>query len=512
MGSFYRMVFGTAAVASFALAIGCGSDSTNNNTAGSGGSAGTGGTTATGGNAGSAGSGATGGNAGTAGAGLPDTVPDLSAATFTDPTTIDNPYLPMPVGLTHAFVEQTPDGAEIIIVETLDETREVMGVTARVVQDRVFLDGQLIEDTHDWFAQDDDGNVWYMGEEVDEYEYDEDGNVLSVGHEGAWEAGKDVANIGQTALPGYAMLANPAVGLKYHQEYYPGQAEDMGEVLSLDAPVELADGTTYSTLKTLDSPLAGGSEHKYFASGLGVVLETPDVGTGRMELVGLFDVTMASLPDFAGATFTNPTTIDNPFMSWTAGSTWTYSSETEDGTEEILLDVLPDTRDVAGVTCVVVRDQVFLDGVIVEDTHDWYAQDDDGNVWYFGEEVDNYNYADDGTLIDITHDGSWEAGEDVAGAGANAQPGIVMNATPQLRTSYRQEYYEGEAEDMAFIVRDDARVELSDGTVYENCIQTLDWVPLEPYALEFKFYASGVGMVMETTMDGLEVTELVSTN
>ncbi len=97
---------------------------------------------------------------------------------------------------------------------------------------------------------------------------------------------------------------------------------------------------------------------------------------------------------------------------------------------------------------------------------------------------------------------------DIADVGVTAQPGIVMHAMPQPRTSFRQEFYEGEAEDMGFVVRDDAMVELSDGTVFENCLQTLDWAPNEGDALEFKFYAAGVGLVMETSLDGEEVVEL----
>lgn len=479
----------------------CGGDSDDNS-----GSVGTGGSSGSGGGGGSS---AAAGSAGTGGS-VPDSVPDFSAATFSSPTTIDNPFLPLTPGIAHAYVAKTDGDTEVIIVEVLDETRAVMGIDTRVVRDRVFVGDWLIEDTHDWFAQDDDGNVWYMGEEVDNYEYDEDGNITSVDHEGAWEGGKDVADTGMTALPGYMMLASPTAGQKYHQEYYPGEAEDMGEVVALDVSIDLEDGSSYSALQTLDSEPSGGSEYKYYVQEIGVVLEETTAGNERLELVGIFDTTDASLPDFDGATFSASTTIDNPFMSWTPGQTLRYEAETEDGTEEIVIEVLSETRVVAGVTCVVVRDRVYLDGVIIEDTHDWYAQDDAGNVWYMGEEVDNYNYEDDGTLIGISHEGAWEAGLDVANAGVVAKPGIVMLASPAARTSYRQEFYEGEAEDMAFIVRTDATVELSDGTVYTNCIQTLDWVPLDPSALEYKFYAQGIGMVAETTMDGEERVELTS--
>jgi hypothetical protein len=220
---------------------------------------------------------------------LPDTVPAFDAATFTQPTQIDNAFLPLVPGTTLTYRVETDEGTETIVVEVLDDTREVQGVSCRVVRDRVYLDGLLIEDTHDWFAQDDEGNVWYMGEEVDNYNYDDEDNLIDITHEGAWEAGRDVAGAGTIARPGYQMPASPAPGITYHQEYYEGEAEDMAEVVALDVPVTLADGTEYSCLQTRDiNPLEPGAEEfKYYASGIGLVLEeTPD-GEERAELVSV---------------------------------------------------------------------------------------------------------------------------------------------------------------------------------------------------------------------------------
>ena len=98
-----------------------------------------------------------------------------------------------------------------------------------------------------------------------------------------------------------------------------------------------------------------------------------------------------------------------------------------------------------------------------------------------GEEVDNYNYDDDGELLDITHEGAWEAGVD------GALPGILVHKAPLLGQSFRQEYYEDEAEDMALAVNLDATVVLPDGSTYDHCLQTLEWSPLDPAALEYKF-------------------------
>lgn len=217
----------------------------------------------------------------------PETVPDFSLATFSNPTLIDNPYFPLVVGTIKTYESQ--DGSETTVVEVLSQTHPVSGVTCRVVRDRVSVDGVLIEDTHDFFAQDDDGNVWYMGEEVDNYNYRNNGDFIDITHEGAWEAGLDVAGIGTIASPGFIMKSNPMPGDLYHQEFYRTEAEDMAEVIALNVPVMLTDGSPYSCHQTRDfTPLDRRSnEYKYFAPGIGLVLEE-DVRTGdRTELVSI---------------------------------------------------------------------------------------------------------------------------------------------------------------------------------------------------------------------------------
>jgi hypothetical protein len=443
---------------------------------------------------------------------VPDTVPDFASASFSNPTQIDNPFFPLVPGTTRAYLGETEDGAEIDIVETLDETREVAGVTARVVRDRVFADGLVAEDTRDFHAQDDGGNVWYMGEEVDNYEYDDEDELIEITHEGAWEAGEDVAETGMIARPGYQMEASPMPGDLYHQEYYPGVAEDMAEVLALDVPVTLDDGSAYTCLQTRDfTPLEPDvNEHKLYAPGIGVIREEHVESEERNELVGIFQTGPDSIPDFAAATFSDPTEIDNPYFPLVPGTTFTYEGETEDGLETTVVEVLEETREVAGVTSRVVRDRVYLEDLLIEDTHDWYAQDDEGNVWYMGEEVDNYEYDDEDEQSEVTHEGAWEAGKDVAGLGIDAVAGIVMKASPSARESYRQEYYPGGAEDLAFVVRLDATLEIDGETVCEDCLQTLEWNPLDPGVLEYKFYSSGVGVVAETVLGTDEVAKLES--
>jgi hypothetical protein len=389
-------------------------------------------------------------------------------------------------------------GVETIVVEVLEETRVVNGVTCVVVRDRVFLDELLIEDTHDWCAQDDDGNVWYMGESVTNYEYDDDGNVLSTDHDGAWEAGVD------GAIPGIIMKATLIVGDTYQQEFYEGEAEDMGKIEALGVQVELEDGNIYTNcLQTLEwDPLQpDDQEYKYYAPDVGLIKEELVDGDETVDQKGIFLTGIDRVPDFEAAGFTNPSAIDNTYLPLIPGTTLTYEAETDDGVETTITEVLTTTRVVDGVECVVFHDQVFLDGLIIEDTSDWFAQDDEGNVWYMGEEVINYEYDDEGN-VSTNNDGAWEAGVD------DALPGIVMWADPEAGRSYYQEYYEDEAEDLGLVVAVGVGVELKNGDTYEDCLQVLDWNPLDPAVLEYKYFAPGVGLVKEEVVGGDQTVEL----
>jgi hypothetical protein len=426
--------------------------------------------------------------------------PAFDPAAFTNPTQVDNTYFPLIPGTVQTFQAETEDGSETIVVEVLETTKTVAGVTCVIVRDQVFLDGLLIEDTHDWYAQDDSGNVWYMGEEVINYEYDDDENVIDTDNEGAWEAGVD------GALPGIIMKAVLIPGDSYQQEYYEGVAEDMGQIVATGVQVRLADGSTYDNcLQTLDwNPLEpGDEENKYYAPQAGLIKEASVDGDETVELRGTFITGIAEVPDFDTAGFTDPTNVDNTYLPLIPGTTMTYEAQTEDGIETIVTEVLATTRVVLGTECVVFRDRVYLEGLLIEDTHDWFAQDDDGNVWYMGEEVINYEYDDDGNLIDTNNDGAWEAGVD------DALPGIIMWANPEAGFSYYQEYYEDEAEDMGMIVAVGIEVELENGTTYENCLQILDWNPLEPETLEYKYFAPGAGLIKEEVVGGDEVVELI---
>ena len=191
-------------------------------------------------------------------------------------------------------------------------------------------------------------------------------------------------------------------------------------------------------------------------------------------------------------------TVDNPYFPLIPGTTWVYEGQDDDETERVEVEVLEETRDIQGITATVVRDTVYVDGEIAEDTYDWFAQDKEGNVWYLGEDTHEY---EDGEVVNA--DGAWEYGED------GALPGIVMLADPAVGDAYRQEYYEGEAEDMGEVLEVGATVEIELGT-YDDVVVTEDWNPLEPDVVEQKSYAPGIGVIREEkTVGGEGVIELI---
>lgn len=210
--------------------------------------------------------------------------------------------------------------------------------------------------------------------------------------------------------------------------------------------------------------------------------------------------------------FVYPTTITgetaNRYFPLVPGTVWVYEAKDKDGKllEMITVTVTGDTKAIeypaeSGLifTCRVVRDVVELDGEVIEDTDDWYAQDKEGNVWYFGEISQEF---EDGELVSL--EGSWKAGVD------GAKPGIIMKADPQVDDIYRQEFFLGDAEDMGAVVsRGDETVEVPFGTYTDDVLKTEDFTPIEPDVLEFKYYAPNIGLVLEVDPDSGERVELI---
>jgi hypothetical protein len=187
--------------------------------------------------------------------------------------------------------------------------------------------------------------------------------------------------------------------------------------------------------------------------------------------------------------------INNKYFTLKPGAKFTYRNAA--GTERIEHTVTNETKTLMGVTTRGLRVTEWLNGRLKEDTMDWYAQDKAGNVWYFGEAVNNYK---DGKLIH--HTGSWEAGLN------GAKPGIIMPANPRVGETYRQEFHKGVAEDMGTIVATDQKVSVPFGT-FENCLQIKDSSLLST-TIEHKYYCPAVGYVaLEKSGTGTVLEELV---
>ena len=190
--------------------------------------------------------------------------------------------------------------------------------------------------------------------------------------------------------------------------------------------------------------------------------------------------------------------IDNPVFPLKPGTKYKLRSKTSDGVGYETLTVTNDTQKIAGVTTTVIKDITRLDGKLEEKTTDWYAQDKQGNVWYFGEDTATYKNG----KVDSTA-GTWKAGVN------GAKPGIIMNANPQLTDSYRQEYLKGEAEDMYWVIAKNQTIKVPDGT-FHNAVLTMEWTPLEPKVVSEKYYVPGIGIVAERNLSGgLENIELL---
>ncbi len=190
--------------------------------------------------------------------------------------------------------------------------------------------------------------------------------------------------------------------------------------------------------------------------------------------------------------------VTNRYMPLRPGSTHIYRAETDEGIERVVVTVSAQTEEILGVDCTVVRDTVTLDGVVIEDTIDWFAQDRNGNVWYFGEISQEF---EDGRLVSLH--GSWRAGVD------GAKPGIVMKARPRVGDVYRQEFALGEAEDLARVVSVAGHATVP-ATSCSNCLVTAEFTPLEPEVDERKYYAPGIGLILAVNRVTGERLELVS--
>jgi hypothetical protein len=190
---------------------------------------------------------------------------------------VDNPWFPLTPGTVYVYRGVKDGESSRDVVSVTRRTRSIQGVSATVVEDKLFLGGRLGERTTDWYAQDRDGNVWYLGEAT--AEFDKHGRVTS--REGSWLTGRDGAQ------PGIYMPAHPVVGGSGRQEFYKGHAEDHFRVLDLNASVNTPYASSRHALLTREwTPLEPGViDHKLYVRGVGTVREQTVKGGSELAIL-----------------------------------------------------------------------------------------------------------------------------------------------------------------------------------------------------------------------------------
>jgi hypothetical protein len=237
-------------------------------------------------------------------------LPDFSPSDFVSGAPIDNPFYPLVPGTVRTYeadVKESPDSETVHAVNKVavtSQTRNIGGVVARVVRDRTVEDGLLVEDTFDYFAQDKQGNVWYLGEDSTAFEYDDDGKLTGSSTEGSWRTGV------RGAKPGFIMPANPSVGFSYFQEFAEqDEALDQAKIISLSESATVPAGHFTDLIKTEETSTSepGVVENKFYARGFGEILTFEDLNAAGepLNVIPLVSVTTAAavpLPPAAWAT------------------------------------------------------------------------------------------------------------------------------------------------------------------------------------------------------------------
>ena len=183
--------------------------------------------------------------------------------------------------------------------------------------------------------------------------------------------------------------------------------------------------------------------------------------------------------------------VTNPWYPLKPGTTYTYIGTKDGQPSRDVLKVTRRTKMIGGVPCRVLDDRLYLRGRLAERTTDWYTQDANGNVWYYGEATAELDAAGKVTSTE----GSWQAGVD------GARPGIYMPAHPKVGQSARQEYYKGHAEDRFRVLGVHTKVKVPYITS-TSALLTQETTALEPGVVDHKVYVRGIGTVKEETVKG----------
>jgi hypothetical protein len=195
----------------------------------------------------------------------------------------------------------------------------------------------------------------------------------------------------------------------------------------------------------------------------------------------------AAIPTFSKLNFHNPLKIDNKYFPLKPGTVFVYKGTSDGEPTRDVFTVTNKVKVILGINTRVVHDNAYVNGELEESTDDWFAQDDKGVVWYFGEFTTD--------LTTGSHEGSWQAG--VKGA----KPGIIMLAQPKVGDTYQQERAKGVAEDAATVLSLKEKVCVPYGC-FSNVLKTKDFTPLDPDVLEHKFYAQGIGHIKTVQVKG----------
>lgn len=235
-------------------------------------------------------------------------VPAFGAATFVPGAPVDHPYFPLLDGLTRVYEGSKDEGGEITVerfeLTVLGAGPVLMGVQTTTRRDRAFENDLLVEDTFDYYAQDDAGNVWYFGEDVTNYVYDDDDSLVETNSSSSWLAGAN------SALPGYIMPADLTQGFNYYQEFAPFDAAvDEGTTLASDREYTIALGTYSNVLAVLETLATEPDVRaiKYYAPGIGLIAEEEGLGFDLMdpeltfELIGTTPVPLPAPAALLGA-------------------------------------------------------------------------------------------------------------------------------------------------------------------------------------------------------------------
>lgn len=476
---------------------------------------------------------------------------DLDSATFDNPTEINNRWFPMTQGTQFVYDGFTQEGANKIphslVFTVTDLTKEVAGVQTVVAYILDYSDHQLVEAEIAFYAQDNDGNVWFMGEYPEVYEF---GEIVEAP---AWIPGL------KGAKAGIVMKADPQLGRpSYAQGWGPAvNWSDRGRVVALNeeicVPVTCYEDVLVTEEFSQSEPNA--FQIKYYAPGVGnirVGWRGDDATREELELVELnqlspeelaevraaaleleesalknskevYAVTapmvyspqptasaaVAEFPEFDPANYSTPTLINNVWMPLRPGTRWLYEGTALDDegnsfTRRIEFTVTDMTKEIAGIETVVAWIVDYNDGEVVEKEIAFYAQDDKGAVWYFGEYPEEY---EDGEFVAAT---PWIHGIE------DARAGIKMVKEPELGMP---PYYQGWGPAVEWSdygqVDEVGTYTCIPGNCYTNVLVMAESSLGEVNAYQLKYYAPGVGEVrvgwrgQDPSQEELELIQIV---